>query len=293
MPGAVVAFRCDGGARVGAGHVARCLPLAAAFADAGHRPVFCGSFGGFAAWLLERSGHASAAAGAVEDADAAVVDLYDIAPAELCELAERVALCTIAEAARCPDRGVHLDFHADRNGDAPTDRLLPGTTYAPVDPAFARARRDRSGEVSAILVTLGASEAARAMAADVVAETQASFPAARVVTSAALEIPGVERLPAPGALADHLVAIDVAVSAAGHTAYELACAGVPTALVQIAPNQDRIVAGARATGFALVGSPRELTGEDVRARLQETGPRIVDGQGAQRAAAALIERWSL
>jgi spore coat polysaccharide biosynthesis predicted glycosyltransferase SpsG len=293
MPGALVAFRCDGGERVGAGHVARCLPLGAAFARAGHRPVFCGSFDGFAAWLLERAGHASAPAGAVDDADAAVVDLYDIPSAEVCRLAERLPVCTVAEAVRCPHLGVHLDFHADRNGDEPTDRLLPGTPYAPVDLAFARARRDRSGAVSTVLVTLGTSEAARWMAGDVVAEVHGTFPAARIVTSGALDIPGVDRLPSPSALADHLLGIDVAVSAAGHTAYELACAGVPTALIQIADNQGRIVDGARATGFALVGSPEQLADGDLRARLQEAGPRIVDGHGADRAAAALVERWSI
>jgi spore coat polysaccharide biosynthesis predicted glycosyltransferase SpsG len=293
MPGAVVAFRCDGGERVGAGHVARCIPLAAAFARDGHEPRFCGSFDGFAAWLLERAGQALAPADAVHDAAAAVVDVYDAPVDVVCALAERMPICTIGEGARCPDAGVHLDFHADRNGESATDRVLPGTRYAPVDPAFGQARRDRSGEVATVLVTLGASAAARAMASDVVAEVRGAFPAARIVTAGVLDIAGTEQLPSPSALVDHVAGIDVAVSAAGHTAYELACAGVPTAIVPIVPNQERVVAGARLTGFAVVGAAAQLADGAVRSRLQEAGPRVVDGRGAARAAAALIERWSL
>jgi UDP-2,4-diacetamido-2,4,6-trideoxy-beta-L-altropyranose hydrolase len=293
MPSAVVAFRCDGGERVGAGHVARCLPLAAAFANAGHRPVFCGAFDGFAAWLLDRAGQQCAAVDVLDVAAAAVVDLYDVPVGDVCALAQRMPVCTIGEAVRCPDAGVHLDFHADRNDEQPTDRVLPGTRFAPVDPVLAQARRDRSGEVATVLVTLGASEPARALAHDVVREVREAFPAARIVTAGLLDVPGVEQLPAPSALSDHLAEVDVAVSAAGHTSYELACAGVPTSIFAIAPNQERVAAGARATGYALVGSPAQLADGAVRARLQEAGPRIVDGRGAERAAAALAERWSL
>jgi hypothetical protein len=43
----------------------------------------------------------------------------------------------------------------------------------------------------------------------------------------------------------------------------------------------------------VVGAPAQLADGAVRSRLQEAGPRVVDGRGAARAAAALIERWSL
>ena len=51
-----LAVRCDGDAGIGAGHVARCLPLADAFARRGWSVVFVGRFDGLAAWLIERAG---------------------------------------------------------------------------------------------------------------------------------------------------------------------------------------------------------------------------------------------
>ena len=41
-----LAIRCDGDETVGAGHVARCLPLASAFAERGWDVRFCGTYAG-------------------------------------------------------------------------------------------------------------------------------------------------------------------------------------------------------------------------------------------------------
>ena len=56
----MIAFRCDGGDRVGAGHVARCLQIALAFRMAGHESLFVGDYDGLAAALLEAEGAATA-----------------------------------------------------------------------------------------------------------------------------------------------------------------------------------------------------------------------------------------
>ncbi|HEV7750771.1 MAG TPA: hypothetical protein VGO71_04480 [Baekduia sp.] len=293
-----LAFRCDGGDRVGAGHVARCLPLARALADDGHAPTFCGAYDGLAAWLLERSGLPVAPAAALDDQswDAAVIDSYTLTEDEICAVARRLPVATIGEANRCADHGVLIDPHLDRRGEAPTDRLLPGPEYALVDPGFAAARRDRSGPVQTVLVTVGGGSAGRALVHDAVAVVRATFPDARILTAGGLELPGAEALPFPGTLLDVVGDVDVAVSAAGTTAYELAAAGVPAVIVAVADNQRRVVEGARAAGFALAGDDldgavAQLADPAVRARLQEAGPSIVDGRGAARAAAALAQRW--
>ena len=77
---------------------------------------------------------------------------------------------------------------------------------------------------------------------------------------------------------------DVAVSAAGLTAYELVCAGVPAALVPIASNQERVAGAFGARGLAVTGrDPAELVGRladpELRASLAGAGPAAIDGYG--------------
>jgi spore coat polysaccharide biosynthesis predicted glycosyltransferase SpsG len=296
--GRSVAFRCDGGDVVGAGHVARCLPLAAALVAGGHHATFCGDYDGLAAWLLERSGLPVAPGAALGDGvwDAAVIDSYTLTEAEICAAAERLPVATIGEANRCAERGVLVDPHLDRLGETPTDRLLPGPAFALVDPAFAAARRDRTGPVQTVLVTVGGGTTGRPVAAAAVDAVRAAFPGARVLTAGGLALAGTEPLPFPGTLLDVIASVDVAVSAAGTTAYELAAAGVPAVIVAVAENQRRVVEGARRAGFALAGDDlpaavAQLGDPAVRARLQQAGPATVDGRGAARAAAALAGRW--
>ncbi|MCW3004135.1 MAG: hypothetical protein JWQ20_3433 [Conexibacter sp.] len=293
-----VAVRCDGGDAIGAGHVARCLPLARALAAEGHRPTFCGAYDGLATWLLERSGLPVEPPAALQDRrwDAAVIDSYTLSEAEICAVAQRLPVATIGEANRCPEHGVLVDPHLDRRGEEPTDRLLPGPRFALVDPGFAAARRDRTGGVQTVLVTVGGGATGRPLAAAAVDAVRTVFPAACVLTAGGVALDGTEALPFPGTLLDAIADVDVAVSAAGTTAYELAAAGVPSVVVAVADNQRRVVEGARTAGFALAGDDlgaavAQLADPAVRARLQEAGPAVVDGQGAARAAAGLAQRW--
>src|SRR3954468_11287234 len=133
-PPRAVAFRCDGDDTLGAGHVGRCLPIAAAFAAQGWAPVFVGRYEGLAAWLLERAGlpvRPSAEDGGAPCGldpaawDAAVVDLYGADVDEVCALATRIGVLTLGEATRCPDAGLWVDYHLDRRAEPPTARVLP------------------------------------------------------------------------------------------------------------------------------------------------------------------------
>ncbi len=80
---------------------------------------------------------------------------------------------------------------------------------------------------------------------------------------------------------------DVAISAAGHTAWELACVGLPTALVTIADNQipvaERMVEAGAAISLGDVSSLRRWFADPVaRTAQRDAGLALVDGRGARR-----------
>jgi spore coat polysaccharide biosynthesis predicted glycosyltransferase SpsG len=283
--------------------------------------VFVGEHEGLAAWLLNSSriavqppsGHRCA--GIPEGFDAAIVDSYSLPVESLCRLARRAPLATLAEARRCPTAGVLIDYHLDRAHLRPRARLLPGPLFAPIDPVFAASRRPAGDEPRGwprtALVTTGGSSAGRALAADAVDAIREVLPGTRIRLASgpapAVELDGgdIEPLPFPSRLSEILGEVDLAVSAAGHTAYELACAGVPSVLVAIAPNQRRVAAGCAAAGVALSIDPTGGTPVEValktalravreparRRRLAARGMSLFDGRGAERIAQGLLERW--
>lgn len=251
-----VAIRCDGDAQVGAGHVARCLPLAQAFAERGHEVWFSGRFDGFPARML-----GDFPRGDLREAEAVIVDSY-----EQQDLPD-VPLATIGEARRYPG-AVWIDYHLDRLHDEPTATELPGPRFAPVDPRFAQAGRARD-PIERVLVTVGASAAAQALLPEL---TEQAATHGEVVVAQGEP------------LLDLVEEVDAAICGAGMTAYELASAGLPLVLVQLAENQRRVVEG--------------MLREDVAAPVLRAGPNrrgmeLFDGRGAARAAEALETRWSL
>jgi spore coat polysaccharide biosynthesis predicted glycosyltransferase SpsG len=310
-----LAVRCDGDDVVGAGHVARCLPLAAAFAERGWEPVFVGAYAGLAAWLLGRSSLPSAEpspgrCGLGDDEwAAAVVDSYTIAPDDLCAAAALRPIATIGEARRCPTAGVVVDYHVDAPAPGlaglPSVRVIAGPEYAPLDPNLIAARRPRP-EVERVLVTVGGTEGARHVLRTVSELVARRFPDATLLVPPGAEgVPRAEALRGPVALVDVLADIDVAVSAAGVTAYELACAGVPAMVMALVENQRRVARACDAAGIAVgidgLASDAEaavqrglerLADPDVRASLSTAGPLMFDGLGACRAAQEIERRWA-
>jgi UDP-2,4-diacetamido-2,4,6-trideoxy-beta-L-altropyranose hydrolase len=339
-----IAFRCDGNERIGAGHVARCLPLAKAFAELGWTVDFVGAYRGLAAWLLARADiHTRAACLELpcgispEHYDAVVLDSYSIAPVSICELGHMLPLATIAEANRCPTRGVLLDYHLDRierpGGDPLTESsfverpgsepltessfverpggdLLAGPSFAPLDPAIAGAGRPGE-QIRKVLVTVGGSAVARPLLTPIARIVSSTFPRADIVIAGTEESetkntnpPRVSYLPWPSALADVLGDIDLAITAAGLTAYELACAGIPQVAIAIAANQRRVAKGLNKSDLALTldltsgdslallpGALERLRDAGLRRQLSERGRAMFDGQGARRAASALTELY--
>jgi UDP-2,4-diacetamido-2,4,6-trideoxy-beta-L-altropyranose hydrolase len=301
-----LAVRCDGGAERGAGHVARCLPLAQAFASIGWSVTFVGRYDGLAAWLLGRAAvrvelpTALAPCGLEPELwDAAIVDLYAVDTSEICELARRLPIATLGEASRCDSAGVLIDYHLDRIGGQADARVLPGPAYAPLDPAFAGAGR-AGEEVQSVLVTVGGSEQALRHVPELRRMVKRYFPDAEQLVA-----PGNHAAGRPVSLLDLVGRVDLAVSAAGLTTYELACAGIPQAAVAIVANQSRVLRGLRQSGLApgvdlsageglgrLDGALERLRDRDLRRVLSELGRATFDGRGAARAAESLVVRWA-
>ena len=108
---------------------------------------------------------------------------------------------------------------------------------------------------------------------------------------------------APRSLLAPLLAADVAITTAGQTMLEAACAGTPAIALPVVANQvpgAKLLAGRGAVLTADPSAPAGLErriGEllvdaQLRARLSAAAQRAVDGRGADRVAASLIERLS-
>ena len=262
----VIAFRCDGGPRIGAGHVARCLQIALAFRGGGDEVVFAGDFEGVARQLLIDA-EVEIRRTVTGGADAVVVDSYDMPGSEFNSLVQSLPVVAITDGGPVPEATLALDYHPDAEA-----AQLAGTDYAPVSPRFVAARRARGFERG--LVTVGGGEAGGAV---------------REAAAAALRAQGLEVIEPGGGAGLHAEVrrADVALSAAGVTAYELACAGVPTGLVPLAPNQERVARAFAERGLAVAGDhPASLAGALAdaprRAAIAHTGPAAVDGYGAFR-----------
>jgi UDP-2,4-diacetamido-2,4,6-trideoxy-beta-L-altropyranose hydrolase len=287
----VIVFRCDGDDRVGAGHVSRCLHIARAFRAARTDVLFVGRYGGLAASLLAHHGLATMApadlpAGIPPDAEAALVDSYEIDQNVVEAAARQRPIAVLSDGGRPPQVSAVISYHLDARSltGGPIAAVL-GPDYAPVDPRLASVRRARG--LGRGLVTLGGGSAGT----DLVRPTLEALQ--RIVGSIAHPEGAV-------GLMEEIRRADVAVSAAGLTPYELGCAGVPAVIVAIADNQLHVARTFDSAGLALgldgrtdlaqrnlAAAIERLEDSGVRARLASAGPATFDGFGAFRARDAL------
>lgn len=199
-------------------------------------------------------------------------------------------------------------------------RFLLGPRFCLLRPELRewRQRRRRTPAVAQrLLVTLGAGDAAESLRVVLAALEQLGEPIhARVLiggaeaarpwlTAAAARVPGqVELLPLTPGVAPLMAWAHMAISAAGTTAWELACLGVPMLLLPVAENQIETAERLARRGAALsLGPadrqrPNDLAREidalardpGRRATLTRRARRVVDGRGADRVCDALLER---
>lgn len=337
-----VLFRCDGGTTVGWGHATRCLALASAL----HPYGFVSRFAMQApdprlVALLTGAGHAVqvlpdgddlAATIAAGEASGARVLVLDSCRHDAAWLAAvRAAIgCAHVVIDDLADRVLPCEVIVNANpGAEQFDYTAYGAEVVLAGPRFALLRReftpglrpDRAGLLDRrVLVTLGGSK----LGEQALRIAQAIAEAPGVARHTTLLVGGDADLVArahafaardPGwrrtlvgadEVAHALSATRLAVSAAGHTCFELAALGVPALLVVGAPNQQP---GARAWcdagAFGMLGEIGGVTPAEVARRVLRTledeewlassaarASELVDGNGAGRVAdliAAVLE----
>ncbi len=331
-PAGRVVFVTHGGARIGLGHVKRCLALAKALAEKEIKIEFITSPDRTTSQFIQWAGYSVrqhswegspdrlyAAIG--ETANFVIVDAYTASTAHFKALRPR-AICLVA-IDDLADRRLPVDVIVNVGAGTETleyialahTKLLRGSRYALLDPAYADEPKRERDSVERVLVTLGGSVHPEALHAAIAA------------VDGVLEHVEIGVVPGPFASPDtaveavktkrnrvldygHLpdlrpvmLGVDLAVTGAGVTLSEIAATATPAVMVLTEPNQARNVAAFEEAGAALFAGAAAEPGlsariraaviqlaadADLRGTLGKAGRGLVDGQGARRVAHELV-----
>lgn len=223
------------------------------------------------------------------------------------------------------DQNLGRDFHDyDELVPEHCTRLI-GPRYALLRPEFAALRdaslqRRRQPRLRRLLITMGGVDQANATGAVLSALAQSSLPSDCFITVVmGAQSPWVEEVRrVAGALpwktevlvnvanmAELMAGADLAIGAAGSTAWERCCLGLPSVVVVLAENQRSIAEALRAACAAVVVTdqpygPRvsealaQLLHDPRRfAAMSRTAADLVDGGGAARVTDQLLGRWGI
>lgn len=305
----------DCGADVGLGHLERMLALADALSvglpacivvPAGEGQLLRRvSDRGHDAVELAGSAGARASAAAVSlAADVFVLDGYVFTVEVQRRLRARAPLVVVDDLGRptAADLAVNPSAGGERLRPPGADAFLGGAEYALLSPAFLGAResiRERGHPPRTALVSSGATNLADITAGFVV-DVLARDPTVAVLAvlgpqSVGMQLPDdprLEVLVAPPSLAGALGRATVYAGAAGTTALQAACVGIPAVITAAVPNQEGPASALVAAGCAVAAQPATLAGEclrllddpDRRTRMADAGRVLVDGHGASRVA---------
>lgn len=275
-------FRADASPSIGGGHVARCLALAEALAEAGWRTALATRAGTEdtvpAAAQLPRitlpdvaiANEPEALARALPDVCALlVVDHYGWTDAEeraSRRFAHRIAV--LDDLAAAPhDAEIVLDPTPGRNAAAysgwvrPGTTVLPGAAWAPLRSAIVAARVPRERRaLRRVLVSMGMTDPGNATGRVLAALAAGGFTGDIdvVLGAAAPHRAAIGSMLPPRAtlhidppdLPAVIARADLAIGAGGVSALERGCLGVPSLLIEIADNQRAAIAGLVAAGAA-------------------------------------------
>lgn len=310
----------DADAKVGGGHVMRCLTLAGALERAGAECAFVAvpaaraiidAFADGPVDVLPLDDDlsfldlaaAAATAARAWPASAIIVDHYGFGPAEDAILAAACdRLLIVDDLRRRHANGLVLDSNIGRAAaDYPGRDVLAGPQFALVRPAFAArrsaalARRGEGGPVGRVLVSLGLGDAGaitgRAVRALLPSLGDASLDV--VVGRTAPSLRELEALAGDDArlvvhveardMAELIAAADLAVGAGGSSVWERCCLGLPSLTVILADNQrENTTALAREGATVAVAPPSS----DFDARLRSAFDRLMTDAALRKAQSA-------
>lgn len=324
-----VAVRVDASTQIGAGHLMRCLTLANAIhARSGHVTFLCRELPDSLAPLIAAQGHelvrlSDSEAPGARQFDWLVVDHYQLDAAwESRARAVAKRIFVIDDLADRPhDCDVLLDQNLYTDGELrysgrvpPACRLLLGPRYALLRAEFGRLRagvRPRTGKVGRLLVFFGGGDAGNQTTTALEALSRIDAPRnVDVVIGAEHPHRGpIEKLCAArgyqlhvqtSRMAELMAAADLAVGAGGSATWERCCLGLPSLVVSVAANQDRLVhdgalAGTVYAPEGVLSSPDDLARHIrafmdnplLRESMSRKGMEVVDGRGVDRVLPAL------
>jgi UDP-2,4-diacetamido-2,4,6-trideoxy-beta-L-altropyranose hydrolase len=321
----IAVFRADASAKLGGGHVMRCLVLADQLAARGWQCVFATSTETPATVPALLARHAVVAIETPEalakqwpnGVDALIVDHYglDVRFERACRDWARRIVVIDDLADREHDADILIDATLGRREweyrqlVPESCRLLLGPAFALLRPEFARARpaslaRDRSA-LASVFVGFGATDpdnlTGRLLPELAAALPQACFDVA--IGGAAPGLRGVEGLAQKHArvrlhigatnVASLMAGSDFAIGNAGTGAWERCALGVPSAAIVAAENQRAIARALAASGAAVAAEPDGLTAmlrglaAATRLGMARAAATICDGLGAMRVAGLL------
>jgi UDP-2,4-diacetamido-2,4,6-trideoxy-beta-L-altropyranose hydrolase len=337
-------IRCDASVRIGTGHAMRCVALAQAWQDAGGDAVFvmAQSTEAVARRIVGEKMefvHVQQTPGSPGDSDRiitlarqqaaqwVVVDGYVFgADYQACLHRAGLKLLVVDDDGRAERYVVEIVLNQNPQARqrpypdrGPSTRLLLGPEYVLLRREFA-AWRGRKREIHAlarrVLVTLGGSDpdnvtlrvieglmaAPEFEAQIVVGGSNPHLDQLRDAMGGSRQ--GLRLVHNAGDMAELMAWADVAISAAGTAAWEMAFMGLPALLIVLADNQESIASALVDAGAALsMGPAGSPSGEDIRNRLRglasshealekmsARGRVLIDGRGAERAVAAMLGR---
>lgn len=333
---AIVVFRADGSPSIGSGHIMRMLALAGVLENSGWKIGFAASEETLDSipLLTERISDCLALPAAANEAEAMklrwpggadvlIVDHYgrDAEFEQACRPWARKIVVIDDLADRKHDADILVDSSTgdvrSYAGLVPSHcKMLVGPRYAMINPGFLHAReaalqRRGGNNVARILVTMGQMDPDNATGLALDAIEASGFlgevvvvlgQAARHLSEVRRRATGRTRLRVNVSDMPALITnCDLAVGAGGVTAWERACLGLPSILIEIADNQKGLIATLVQSGAAVfAGRLNEIDKDavaatiaglldavDRRKEMSSAGARLVDGRCAQRILFAL------
>ncbi|MEA2552218.1 MAG: UDP-2,4-diacetamido-2,4,6-trideoxy-beta-L-altropyranose hydrolase [Fimbriimonadaceae bacterium] len=333
-----VLIRADASVAIGTGHVMRCLALAQALQHGGDEVTFAAAelpdalqdrLQGFE--IKRLNGPRASLDDAAETAALAEAKDWVVLDGYAFNHAYQQALRKENQKLAIIDDGANLDgYSADglinpnlyateaMYEEKSISRLLVGHKYAMLRREFWE-RTDRPAKPRSrnVLITMGGSDPDNVTGKIIRSVKGSTLENIHIRAITGASNPYWETLQAQAARAGHSVELlrnvedmkeqlewaDIAISAAGNTALELACVGVPSLFVVLVDNQEPVARAIRKFGFGRVlGWHEDVNEEAIRAGLRDLlsssqerdrmsawGRESVDGQGALRVAAALRE----